>query len=477
MVRRRTIRRGLAGPMAFGALTLLPGVATADTGLPTYVPAQDAEPVKGAASTANAPDMHPGTYTDSLGRGEEKRYALTLDAKTTAYVSAVATPAPGSKVEDYTDGLTVSLQDDTGTTCGTDGDVRYRGGRTAYPLAAYATRRVGGDVSDCRQAGRYYVVVKRSGDATSGPDKWPLELRYMAEPHLSGPAPGKPGKGSWSSATPAAPTGGEKKSVTGGTGFNDAVSVGKGQWADRIRPGETRFYRVPVDWGQRLNVSAELSSAPKQPGVGVSTFTPDAFGLTAYNPARGVVSDEDFVAYEGRQQQSRLYTAPVHYGNRSSDDAAVRATSVAGWYYLEVSLNPDAAKFFKKSAGLTLRVDVEGAAEPAPKYARPAADFSVTSEDREMAATGRTASEAERHGHLQAVGFTGLGVGAVLLAGLGVWTVTARRKAAAGATAVTGTAGDAPGGQGAPLPGQQLYDGRNGSQEAWQGFGQPPRGR
>ncbi|MFI9029698.1 hypothetical protein [Streptomyces sp. NPDC053560] len=477
MVRRRTIRRGLAGPVALGVLALLPGVATADTKLPTYAPAQDATPVKGRASTADAPSIRPGTYTDSIGRGEERRYALNLDTKTTAYVSAVASPAPESKVEDYTDGLTVSLQDNSGTTCGTDGDVRYRGGETAYPLAAYATRRVGSDFSECKQAGRYYVVVKRSGDATSGPDRWPLELRYMTEPQLSGPAPQEPGEGSWSSATPAAPSGGAEKRVTGGTGFNDAASVGKGRWSDRIRPGETRFYRVPVDWGQRLNVSAELPSAPKQPGVGVSTFTPDAFGLTAYNPARGVVSDEAFAAYEGRQKEARLFTPPVHYGNRFGNDESVRAMSVAGWYYLEVSLNPDAAKFFKKGADVTLRVDLKGAAQAGPRYARPAADFSVSSEDRELAETGRTASEAERHGHLQTVGFTGLGVGAVLLAGLGVWTVAARRKAAAGATAVTGPAAGAPGGPGAPVPGQQPYDGRSGPQDAGRGLGQPPRGR
>lgn len=475
MVTRRTIRRGLAGPVALGVLAVLPGVATADAP-PTYAPAPDAKPVRGKASTGAAPEIVPGTYTDSLERGEKKLYALDLDDSSTAYVSAVAAPAPDTKVEDYTDGLTVSVQDSNGTTCGPDGDVRFHGGKTAYPIADYAARRIGSDLSECQQAGPYYVVVERPGEATSGPDSWPVELHYVTEPGLTGAAPAEPGKGSWSSATPPPPTEGARKSVSGGTGFNDAASVGEGQWRDRIRPGETRFYRVPVDWGQQLNVSAELSSTARKPGTGISSFVPEALGLTAYNPARGLVSDESFKAYEGKQTAVRLFTAPVDYGNRFSDDEAVSPMRFAGWYYLEVSLNPDAAQFFKKGADLTLRVGLKGAAKPGPRYAQPAADFSVTSGDRDLAETGRAASEEERSGHLRTLGYAGIGVGAALLAGLGVWTARARRKAAI-TMAATGPAAGAPGGQGLQVPGQQPYGAQNGAQDAGQGFGsRPPRG-
>ncbi|WP_223736498.1 hypothetical protein [Streptomyces purpurogeneiscleroticus] len=469
MVTRRTIRRGLAGPVALGVLAVLPGVAAADAP-PTYAPATDAKPVVGKASTGAAPKIVPGTYTDSLERGEKKLYALELDDSSTAYVSAVAAPAPDTKVEDYTDGLTVSVQDSNGSTCGPDGDVRFHGGKTAYPIADYASRRIGSDLSECQQAGPYYVVVERPGDATSGPDSWPIELHYMTEPGLTGAPPAEPGKGSWSSATPAPPTEGKRKSVAGGTGFNDAASVSQGQWQDRIRPGETRFYRVPVDWGQQLNVSAELSSTARKPGTGISSFVPEALGLTAYNPARGLVSDESFKAYEGKQTAVRLFTAPVDYGNRFSDDDAVSPMRFAGWYYLEVSLNPDAAQFFKKGADLTLRVGLKGEAKPGPQYAEPAADFAVTSEDRDLASTGRAASEEERNGHLRTVGYAGIGAGAALLVGLGVWTATARRKASI-TTAATGPAGGAPGGQGAPVPGQRPYGAQNGAQDAGQGSG------
>lgn len=486
MVTGRTTNRGIAVLAALAVVVILPGavgVASAAT-VPGYRTGDGATAVKGSTSTTDAPQLKPGLHTDSIKRGEQKYYAVTLDDRTSAYFSAVAAPRPGTKVADYGDKLTVTVQDSDGTTCDAGAHPSFHGGGMAYPVADYATRRIGADRTGCQKAGPYYLVITREGSAASGSDTWPLELDYLDEPPLKGTTPARPGLGSWSTVTPAPRTDTTKRSAKGGTGFNDAGSVDSGVWKDRITPGETRFYRVPVDWGQRLNLSAELPNAP----AGTSGFLARMLGLGVYNPARGAVDDLSFVAYTGKPAAAKEFTAPVAYGNRFQPTRAVSAMRFAGWYYLEVSLHPDAARYFPKGAELTLRVDVRGTATAGPGYAEPADTFSVTSGDRESARKGQTAQQAVKSGTLMTVAYAGIGTGVVLLVGLGVWTLVARRSQAGAPVAAVGRGGPGgSGGAGGPgeqpsLPGQPSPPGQPGqptqsTQQARQNpqFG-PPQG-
>ncbi|UNO40972.1 hypothetical protein [Streptomyces sp. MST-110588] len=428
-----------AGAAALATMALLSSPVPAGArsgGLPTYKTAQDAKAVKGTPSTEDAPRIIPGRYSDSIALGEEKHYAVDLDATSNAYVAAVAAPPPGAEVEDYTDNLLVQIRDSRGNSCGPQGRTAFRGHRMAYPVADYAGRQIRGRRADCQEAGVYDVVLKREGRSAAGPDRWPVELSFLTEPGLTGNAPGKPADATRPTETPPPPTAATKKKATGGTGFNDAGSVGKGVWKDRIRPGETRFYRVPVDWGQQLNVSAELPGAPAG-GTGTG-FLPDALGLSVYNPARGLVGTVDFAAYDGKPAAARMFTAPVDYGNRESSVDAVGAMRFAGWYYLEISLHGDTAKYFKDGAGLTLRVDVKGKAKAGPGYSKDTPDFSVSQDDKEAAGKGLRGGQedgpgAGAGGTRRLLGYAGLGVGTVLLAGLGTWTLVARRRGAVAA--------------------------------------------
>ncbi len=433
MVTGCAVRRGAAALAALSAVAWAPGAVgtasaadgTADlTKVPRYTTAPDATAVKGRASAADAPEIGKGTYTDSIERGEQKYYTVPLDARSTAYFSVVAAPPPGTKVEDHTDRLKISVQDVDGTICDREADPAFRGDGTAYPIADYAIRSVDGANAQCRNAGAYYLVITREGSATSGPQAWPIEITHLAEPGLKGTAPTTPADGG-PSATPPPPASGTKRTARGGSGFHSAGAVGTGLWKDRIRPGESRFYRVPVDWGQRLNLSAELPNAAD----GTAEALSKALGVTAYNPARGVIDDDTFVRYDGRPAAAKLFTAPVAYGNRFAVSDDIRAMRVAGWYYLEVTLHPDAARFFPRGADLTLRVDVRGTARPGPGYAGPAGDFSVTPGDHETAEKG-LAGEEPGGGRLRTLGYAGIATGAVLLAALGTWTLLARRTAA-----------------------------------------------
>ncbi|MDT9681926.1 hypothetical protein RND61_07535 [Streptomyces sp. TRM76323] len=456
----RIVRSGVA---AVGAAVLACGLsvppALAD-GVPAagepapYAFAEDARTVKGSSTTSDAPRLAAGTvHRDALPRDGELVYRVDLDAVSHAYVSVVAVPPPGAELS-FQDGLKVSLQDRDGSVCGT-ATTRFGSAEFARPIAAYADRTLGPGRSLCQEAGPYYAVVERDGRETSSGEPWELELRYVLEPRLkeSGPtaAPGK-----WPSASPEPPADGPRERA-GGSGFFDAPGLTEGEWTDRVEPGESRFYRVPVDWGQQLFVSADLGSSAGDGFVG------SALPVSLYNPALGLVDSEDSLSYDGRQKSTALDPLPpVAYENRFSSDTRISGLRFAGWYYLRVSLHPEVGEEFgQKPYGLTLRVNVEGEAGAAPPYAGPAGIFTVTGDDRRAAADGESGPRTGDTGTMRLVAAGGFGTGTVLLLALGGWAVLARRRADTAPAA--GSAGP-PGGPALPSPDVPTRHG-------------PPRGR
>ncbi|GAA2474408.1 hypothetical protein [Streptomyces gobitricini] len=436
-MRRRGVRAGRTMPVAAavlvaGCLTVVPpgqaGAAQASAapapavGSGGYVFADGIEQIRGAATTNDAPALTAGaTYKDAIKGGAQLVYRLDLDARTNAYVSAVAVPEPGSTVGTF-DGLKVSLQDRNGYNCSAN-ESRFGSAEFPRPLAAYAHRTMDRSSSSCQEAGAYFVVIERRGK-DAGPGTWDLEIRHELEPgpRTEGPTAAPE---NWPSASPPAPAGGPRERA-GGAGFSEATGLTEGEWRDRIEPGRSRFYRVPVDWGQQLFVSADLASSS---GRGL-VFS--ALDVTLFNPMQGVVAGSVSVPYDGKQKSADLEPLPpVKYENRFDSDAQFENTRFAGWYYLRVSLSPRVAEEFgEKPYGLTLRISVEGTPQAGPGYAGPPGIFDVTEADKDAAATGRSGPEAAASGTMKLVAAAGIGTGTVLVLGLAAWTLLARRRAA-----------------------------------------------
>ncbi|MFE5791610.1 hypothetical protein ACFQ8C_03440 [Streptomyces sp. NPDC056503] len=420
--RTRKVAALLTAAAAMGTLTALPAWAAEGAPLPAYAFDPSAQRIAGAASSADAKPLEPGrTYRDTLKKGGKVYYRLNLDTARNTYVSAVAVPKPGGKAA-YGDGIRIAIQDGSGVECGYQ-EVNFGSGEYVRPLTGYARRIVHPDVSGCQEAGTYYVIVERESDATSTPDDWELELQHVTEPLLKQNGPDKL-PDSWPSGTPA-PLAVESRKRQGGNGFHDAVSLDKGEWRADIRPGQTLFWRVPVDWGQQLFATAELgSSAAGDELVG------DALALGLDNPARGFV-DLQTVSYTGKPATAALDPQrPVDHKNRSAYDNGTNGMRFAGWYYLTATLSPEIAEEYGDQAlPLILRVDVTGEKKPGPGYAGDAGVFQVTADDRKAAASGATGAETATDPTMVAVAAGGLGLGTVLLVGLGVWTLLARRAA------------------------------------------------
>ncbi|MFI1013881.1 hypothetical protein [Streptomyces sp. NPDC020965] len=431
---------GLAVALAVGQLSGPPGAAAAPSWDDSvYETAPDARPVQGAAGGTGGPRLTPGTYTDTISTGRRKSYLVALDDSSNAYVSAVLAPPPGSAVGSG-DGIRVTLESPDGARCSVSNDITF-GSTTGGPVADYSTRRIGAG-RECQRAGDYLYTVEWIGSSSGGPDarSWPVELRYMAEPGLRDGATAPAPPSAWPSHAAEHVTG-PARPVGGGTGFNDAPAVGHGAWRDELDPGETRFYKVPLEWGQQLFLDAEFAARadgrPSAKVAGARSLVSDGLRLSVFNTARGFAESAES-AYTGGPATVSVGTAPAAFANRTSSQDGTSAMRFSGWYYVRVSLD----RRIGRALPMTLRVDIEGQRQSGPEYDGDpvAAGFGVTDEGRAAAADGRVTDDGgngERDLALTVVGFSGIGLGTVLLLGLLVWTVLGRRRQGRHASAPT----------------------------------------
>jgi hypothetical protein len=433
------------------ALAALQGHAAADTTPPTTAASSSSSagavpagtpatwqprgiPIAGASITADAPPMKPATtYKDTIKPDETRIYSVTLDSTSSAYLSAYALPPAGSRVA-YGDGIELDLQSPDGTECNSR-DESFDADGAARPIGS-AVVRIIGIGSSCQETSQYTLSVHRTSAATSDPGAWPLELRFVLEPPLKPGTTAQPAP-DFGTASPTPLTTGTPRQAHGGTAFDTAAAVKSGIWKDKVLPGETRFYKVPVDWGQQATVFSDFSSAPVNGAD--TTFVSDGVRLSAYSPVRELI-DSVAESYSGSPASLDERLAPVSYANRAANDSGVARARYAGWYYFAVSVHPDVSHAVTGAVPVTLRVDVKGAAQAAPAYDGDpgAAGLRVDAHDVSAAdgsPTGSSSSSSDTSG-MRFLAFAALGAGTVLLLTLAVWYGVARRRAGRTADAV-----------------------------------------
>ncbi|WP_046256532.1 hypothetical protein [Streptomyces sp. WM6386] len=423
---RRTVRwRGVCAAVVGMALAaLLPGqtALAASTPSPSYGFAPDVRSVTGAATTSDAESLDIGeTYRSTLPASGELYYRLVLDATSDTYVSVTAVPRAGTTVSTG-GGIRVYLQDADSRSCSFE-SAYFGTSRSPRPIVAWGAREAFTNRALCKGGGLYYVRVERIDGTDVSPGEWDLELSAVSESPLDQAEATSPPQ-SWNSTPPQPPTD-QAVRRPGGAGFDEAVPVKQGVWSADVAPGQTLFYKVPVDWGQQLHVTAELGSTTRGRYVGSALIT------SLYNPARMPV-DDVAIGYNGTQKTDSLNPLPpIDYSNRYDSSRQVRAMRFAGSYYLALHLSSAMAeKYGDKPFGVTLRVRVDGTTETAPAYAAPSDPrslFEVSAQDREAAAEG---GGAGGDAVMKVVAVAGIGGGSLVLAVLGTWTVIARRRTA-----------------------------------------------
>ncbi|MFB7653743.1 MULTISPECIES: hypothetical protein [unclassified Streptomyces] len=409
---------------AIATAAALPGGAAFAAGdAPGYAFADGAPRIEGTNAASDAAALTAGsTYRSSLPRDGTLYYRLDLDAASDAYVSVTAVPGSTGEVT-AVDGIRVSVQDAEGGSCSSD-SATFGAAHSPRPVTAWGMREIAPGGNRCQEPGTYYVTVERARPQDSPPEDWDLELTVATEPRPAR-TDATEAPEAWDSASPEAVPG-EPEPRTGGNGFAHATPLGPGAWRDGIRPGQTLYYKVPVDWGRQIYATAELDGAQEASG-----YATGALRLALHNPVRGEV-DDAAKGYTGRPATVGLAALPpVAYPNRYATSGQVGAVRFAGDYYVVVHLAAQVAEDFGEGPfGLTLRVGLRGSARSGPDYAgesRPKGLFAVSAQDR--AAAPESGSPADDDLAMKAVAVGGIGTGSLLLAGLTVWTAAARRRA------------------------------------------------
>ncbi|WP_029138662.1 VWA domain-containing protein [Nakamurella lactea] len=375
-------------------------------------------PIEGTPESSDAaPVMTPGSYLDgSFTRGsysadgETKRgtvryYRVPFAAGMTPWASA--TLIGDVRGEDYHSlGLRLTLVNGADDPCLPAVERSTSpGGSDPLPLL---TAQVGGvrpDSDDwaeaCNAGTPVYLRAERLGEYRFGA-ALPVELEFRAEPGVAGDDALEPGSVQ-DDLDPPEP-GGQVAPATGGSDFGSAVRLAPGSTiSDTLVAGETRFYAVPLDWGQRLNYRL----TPTGVGTPVDAAS-ETVSVQLRNPLRAPVavgadgSSSFRYQLDGDGVPQGLHgssATAVRYGNRSADDDKVRGFAVAGSYYLVLSLSPsDEAAQLTVPFTLTVATPTDPqAAEAAPQYL-PAEDSGRTrtppTSVSPMATDDRTAADA-----------------------------------------------------------------------------------
>ena len=293
--------------------------------------------------------------------------------------------------------------------------------------------------STCREATTLNVTVAHTGGGAGSTD---AEILITDEPK---------GVGDTGAAASAAertaikaPAQAPKDEVAPGTGFAGAATLTPGTYPVKLKVGARIFYKVRLDWGQRL--AATMTVPAKDSNFGspialestISIWSPQRIFLGVQPKDYQFSREASMSANNSEVKTIGSYTAAVRWANRSASSgdngeiayATVPFTSVPGWYYVSVNTQPRTPVSSDTPVPATtpdvpaeLSVAVVGEAQPGPRLVN-SAGAEVAAPSAGQLSVGNGVSQDDPFPWVK----TGLSAVAILAAGAAVvWGL--RRKA------------------------------------------------
>ena len=332
--------------------------------------------MEGTVDQSGAPRIGPGQYKDAYDASTIPRYyriTRTPGSTVTASIATIVRPYPSQNAETWT--LTLATPD--GTECATS---RV----TSSTLSS--TTVLGGAVSSsqvdlysrspapepCTTDPELMLSLSRSS-WMGNTDDIAVEVLIAEEPPIRNLASLPDPIGDYDGKADAVRPGRSAGSRLGGTSFSNSTEVTPGTWRDSVAVAETVFYRVRLEHGQRLRVTA-ITPAPKTP----SQLTAAEWVTTRVNifsPARVSLTEQkaNFTS-----NQAVLVTAAspeVRARNREMPsppsflDPTVTTASVAGDYFVGLQLDPLGRLLWGRVMQVQLSLAIDGKVSGQPEYA------------------------------------------------------------------------------------------------------------
>ncbi len=333
-------------------------------------------PVKGTVDQAGAPQIGPGQYKDTYDASNTPRYyriTRSPGSTVTASIATIVRPYPTQNLENWT--LTLATRDGTKCAASSASSSGYRstmvlGGAVSSSQVDAVTRSPGPE--PCSTEPELLLSLSRSSPAGNS-DEVSVEVLIAEEPPITNleslPEPVADYDGKADAVRPGRSAGPR----LGGTSFSNSTQVSPGTWTDSVATGETVFYRVRLETGQRLRVTAE-TPAPKTAwhlaaGEWVSSR------VIVYSPAR-VSLTEQTASLQGRGSARVTAASPeVRVRNRevpppaSYLDPSVTTAATAGDYFVGLQVDPLQKYLSGRVMQVRLSLAIDGKPSGQPQYA------------------------------------------------------------------------------------------------------------
>lgn len=296
------------------------------------------EPVVGTSQPADAPTLGAGQFTDTLADQvmEAKHYRIERTS-------------PGSVIH-----AGVTMRPDRGGLSAfqlrletVDGG--YCGGAVGMPWSAASSSSFGtaavasSDSVRCQEADELiFSVWGQNGSEPILGTPFELVVDEVPWPSNEGELPGAAPEPEWQGLQPGTPVG----EIVAGSSLNGAAPLDPGKtFTSELTRGEIVFFRVPVDYGQRLEAVVEF---PQRTGALADSTggIADSAEISIIGPTRGEVDEVNADTGDLRQRRSLpkrgahrigATTSEVRFANH--DRMTIKgAASMAGDYYVAVSL-------------------------------------------------------------------------------------------------------------------------------------------
>ncbi|WP_198671556.1 vWA domain-containing protein [Desertihabitans aurantiacus] len=324
-------------------------------------------PVRGGAGETDAAAINAGQYVDTLPAGREPSwYRIERRPGSTVRVSlaAVVTAIQGMTDEAWQ----LELRTASGQRCDqrSSFDISYLGSEITTAGVTAGPDDESERADACATEPLLLAVTRTSPRAE---DEIGVELVVDEEAPVvdqaSLPDPVTSYDGSDSEGDPVEPSGGAEE-VVGGVSFSNAAELTDGSSTDDLATGETLVYRVPLQPGQRLSATVEFPQEGSPWELGNFETATGVVRLLA--PGRQQLVNRYTVLQGDRTDQITVSSPEVRIRNRESGQTQIAAASVAGDYYLLVTLGTTNRDTVGRLMEVRINLDVEGEPSGLPEY-------------------------------------------------------------------------------------------------------------